>query len=347
MPPKDDRLSFRPVARMVNILGEHLIRDNTVGLMELIKNGYDADAEKVTVELKSLSNPSRTEVIIEDDGVGMDEATIRGPWSEPAHGGKQSEKNMLERSKKGRLPLGEKGVGRFAAQKLGRYLELVTRPEGGGTEYHVRIDWNAFDNTDSYLDEVGFPLEKRTPEVFTGKKHGTLLVIKDARVPWKRYDVEKLQASLIRLLSPTNATKDFTVVFKCQDYPELEDLDRGDILEKFQFKLDCSIDEKGKATYTYYHRSADGKVESNLVEKVNLWSQSNEDWQKYDPTCGPIRVVISAWLREVENLSNYGLKTPCRKRAIGRFLTRRAERRYSGSLSQDPPEVLITTVGPS
>src|SRR2546427_7332475 len=98
-----DRLFLKPVARMVKILGEHLIRDNTVGVMELIKNGYDADAENVTVELKHLSDPTRTEIIIEDDGTGMDEAIIKGPWCEPAHGGKQSEKDKLKPSKKGRL----------------------------------------------------------------------------------------------------------------------------------------------------------------------------------------------------------------------------------------------------
>ena len=35
---------FRPKARLVSILGEHLIRDGTVGILELVKNGYDADA---------------------------------------------------------------------------------------------------------------------------------------------------------------------------------------------------------------------------------------------------------------------------------------------------------------
>ncbi|MDE1764947.1 MAG: ATP-binding protein [Thaumarchaeota archaeon] len=307
MTDSDDKLYLKPVARMVKILGEHLIRDNTVGVMELIKNGYDADAENVTVELKNLSDPTRTEIIIQDDGTGMDEATIKGPWCEPAHGGKQNEKDKLKPSKKGRLPLGEKGVGRFASQKLGRYLEMVTRPEGSSIEYHVNIDWNIFDKADSYLDQIGFPLEKKSPQVFTGDKHGTRLVIKEARTPWKRLDVQKLQASLIRLLSPTNAIQNFSVHFKCKEYPELEDLDRGDILGKFQFKIDCLIDEKGMATYTYYNRSKDGKIEEVKVENTNLWSQVNEDWEKFDPMCGSFRVVICAWLRGTENMKNYDL----------------------------------------
>lgn len=302
-----DKLYLRPVARMVKILGEHLIRDNTVGVMELIKNGYDADAEKVIVELKNLSDPSRTEIIIEDDGTGMDEATIKGPWSEPAHGGKQEDKDRLKTTKKGRLPLGEKGVGRFAAQKLGRFLDLVTRPAKSDVEYHVSIDWETFNKSDTYLYEIGFPLEKRKPEVFSGDRHGTRLVIRDAKIPWKRSDVEKLQAALIKLLSPTNVTQDFAVEFRCPDYPELQQLDRGDILGRYQFKIDCYIDEKGRAKYTYFHRAPDGKVQESIVPDVYIWSQSSDDWQKFDPACGPLHVVIYAWLRKTEVLNAYGI----------------------------------------
>jgi len=42
-------INFRPKARLIKILGEQLIKDATVGIIELIKNSYDADA--TTVEL--------------------------------------------------------------------------------------------------------------------------------------------------------------------------------------------------------------------------------------------------------------------------------------------------------
>lgn len=292
---------------MVKILGEHLIRDNIVGVMELIKNGYDADACKVTVELKNLSNPEETEITIEDDGTGMNEETIKGPWSEPAHGGKQSRKDRQIVSKKGRLPLGEKGVGRFAAQKLGRYLDLVTRPEEGHTEFHVAIDWDDFDKSDTYIDEVQFDLEKRDPVIFTGNSHGTLLRIRNVMIPWKKRDVEKLQASLIKLLSPTTEVRDFEVELICPDYPDLQNLDRGNILEKYQFKIDCGIDNQGKANYVYYHRFPDDKEHKNEVKDQFIWSGANEDWQEFSPSCGPIRVVILAWLRKNETLNAYGI----------------------------------------
>lgn len=302
-----EKLRLRPRGRMVKILGEHLIRDNTVGVMELIKNGYDADAENVIVELKDLADPSRTEIVIEDDGIGMNEATIRGPWSEPAHGGKQEDKDRQKTSKKGRLPLGEKGVGRFAAQKLGRYLDMITRPENEQTEYHVSVDWDAFDKSDTYIDEVGLTLEKRKPVAFTGVRHGTRLEIREPRIPWKKSDVEKLQGALIKLLSPTNQIGDFAVHFVCPEYKDLQSLDRGDILEKYQFKIDCSIDDKGKAKYTYVHRFPDGKADPTEVPDNYVWSNASEDWEKYNPACGPLRVVIYAWLRKANNLESYGI----------------------------------------
>jgi signal transduction histidine kinase len=293
---------------MASILGEHLIRDNTTGVLELIKNGYDADAETVLVELNNLTDPDRTVIVIRDDGTGMDEATIKGPWSEPAHGGKQQEKDKLRRTKKGRLPLGEKGVGRFATQKLGRRLLMVTRPQKGDAEYSVSIDWRSFDKTDVYMDQVEFPFAKHSPpQVFTGKAHGTRLEITEAVTPWKKTNVERLQASLIRLLSPDRNVKNFSVVLKCPEYPELENLDKGDILEKFQFKIDCSVDKTGIGSYQYWARKPDGKIEQRDENDINLWARVNAEWQKYPPLCGPFRTIIYAWLRPVENLKNYGL----------------------------------------
>ena len=73
---------FQPKARLVSILGDQLIRDATVGLLELVKNGYDADASKVEVKLLNLAIDSssdnledelkKVKIIVKDDGYGMD-----------------------------------------------------------------------------------------------------------------------------------------------------------------------------------------------------------------------------------------------------------------------------------
>jgi len=53
----------------------------------------------------------------------------------------------------GRLPLGEKGVGRFAAHKLGNLVEVVTKNESSTHGAVVSVDWREF-GKDEYLDRI-------------------------------------------------------------------------------------------------------------------------------------------------------------------------------------------------
>ena len=43
--PSRKPLSIRPYARLLTMLGEQLLKNERVALVELIKNSYDADAE--------------------------------------------------------------------------------------------------------------------------------------------------------------------------------------------------------------------------------------------------------------------------------------------------------------
>ncbi len=77
-------LSFRPRARLVSVLGEHLISDQAVGLIEIVKNAYDADATEVAIEILGLSSPDTTTVIVRDNGIGMTIQDIEDKWLSPA-----------------------------------------------------------------------------------------------------------------------------------------------------------------------------------------------------------------------------------------------------------------------
>ena len=79
---KRHELSFRPRARLISILGDHLISNHAVGLIELVKNAYDADATEVSVEIAQIADPDATTVIIADNGSGMTIEDIRLKWAE-------------------------------------------------------------------------------------------------------------------------------------------------------------------------------------------------------------------------------------------------------------------------
>ena len=75
--------SFDPRARLVSVLGDQLIRDETVGILELVKNSYDADASLVQVRLVGTKRLDTTQVVVLDDGCGMSRETVLGRWFEP------------------------------------------------------------------------------------------------------------------------------------------------------------------------------------------------------------------------------------------------------------------------
>jgi len=108
-------IAFRPRARLLKLIGEELISDEVVAISELVKNAHDADSKSVTISFLGVTAPDG-EISVRDDGTGMDRETLLGRWMEPA----ASTKVGAGRSKtpRGRRVLGEKGVGRFAADKL-------------------------------------------------------------------------------------------------------------------------------------------------------------------------------------------------------------------------------------
>ena len=68
----NETLTIRPYARLITMLGDQLIKNELIALVELIKNSYDADASWVKVSFidfaPDYSLTSTSKIIIEDDG---------------------------------------------------------------------------------------------------------------------------------------------------------------------------------------------------------------------------------------------------------------------------------------
>ncbi len=163
-------LQFRTGAAMISRLGSEQLKDHFTAVIELVKNAYDADARVVTVELFEGEDGQRLR--IQDDGSGMTLQELQTKWAYLATANKVRE----DRSPKyRRLRLGQKGVGRFATEKLGRKLVLRTHVEDDATIRQVRFDWNTLD-ADRELGEYTFPITRSKPENFE-PPHGTRLGI--------------------------------------------------------------------------------------------------------------------------------------------------------------------------
>jgi len=219
--PSDDslKLPFRPRARLLQLLGDQLIGTPRLAVFELVKNAYDADAETVTVTLKGLRTANPT-IVVEDDGDGMALATIRDIWLVPAHDHRELQRKALKRTRLNRLPLGEKGLGRFAVHKLGDRIELVTRAKGQ-PECVVHIDWSALIEK-QFLSEAVVNVQTRSPEAFKGEKTGTKLTISKLReATWTRGEVRRLLRQITSIASPfTDRSDRFETELKVPDHPD-------------------------------------------------------------------------------------------------------------------------------
>lgn len=122
-------LNFTVDAALLQELGERLVGRPYIALAELVKNSYDADASRVTIEM-DLENDR---ILIRDNGHGMDFKEFKGFWMRigSIHKKRQKWSRNLKR------PLtGSKGVGRLAVQYLARHLEILTTSE---KNLHERI----------------------------------------------------------------------------------------------------------------------------------------------------------------------------------------------------------------
>lgn len=224
-------MPFKPRAQLLLQLGEQLIRNESVAVLELLKNSYDADATKVSISMNDIDNPDIGEITILDNGIGMDIDIIKNIWMEPGNNHKRKKIQENKRSKLGRLPIGEKGIGRFGVHKLGREIELVSKQEGK-KEVYLYIDWTQFE-TAEYLEDVKITIHEREPEVFTEDKTGTKIVINKLSTKWTRGMLRNVYRAITSLNSPFVASNTFKVKFKTSKQDWLDNLLTFDDIKEF------------------------------------------------------------------------------------------------------------------
>ena len=79
---KSIQVSFKPKARLILQLGDKLIANEKIAISEIVKNYYDACARKVTVIMNDINDIDKGEIVIVDDGSGMNLDILKNVWME-------------------------------------------------------------------------------------------------------------------------------------------------------------------------------------------------------------------------------------------------------------------------
>ena len=88
---KEILAKFKPRARLLLQLGDQLIKNESIALLELAKNAYDADASKVDIIMHQPDSIENGYLEIEDDGFGMTADIVENVWLEPGSSYKQEQ----------------------------------------------------------------------------------------------------------------------------------------------------------------------------------------------------------------------------------------------------------------
>lgn len=285
-------LKFRISTGLKDIIGKELINDDHIAIFELVKNSYDAKAHHVKIIFYNiLGASSNAKIFIVDDGNGMSLEDIEKKWLAVGFSEKkfQIPKEIIDKngkiSTKNRAFAGAKGIGRFSADRLGRFMVMYTRQTSNQKLNKIELDWKDFEkdqekNFESidvhYSDDAIVPKEVLRYGKF-GK--GTILEISNLNSRWDEKNLLSLKRYLQRLINPTieRNINDFRIEMISNDFEE-SDKKKKEQVDKVNGLIQNIVFEKfEKQTTRVSCKIVDGKIFTSVVDKGSMIFELEED----------------------------------------------------------------------
>ena len=296
---------FKVDARVLLSLGRESIKDHTTALVELVKNAYDADAQRVDIEIAGSEGSQDEQFIrVADNGHGMAEEDIATKWLRIGY----SDKRINRVSKKGRRETGEKGIGRLSADRLGARLKLLSKKESK-PPIGILVDWDQFDRDGADLASIEVrtipsPLPNLPPPQEEGATAtGTEILIEDLRQLWTPEDIDRLEEELSSLLSP-DLSQDVMQIWLKRPNGALERL-RSSVDDAAELTLDATFDVRGRMTYTITGKPLHQGTKRHTIKSGRIpWEDGTGNAALLDYNIGSAQVSISFYLRSAASLTN-------------------------------------------
>lgn len=255
------KMNYKISSRATILLGRESVSKVDGAIIELIKNTYDADATFCVVYF----DVEKDRILILDNGCGMTEEIIQNNWMMIGTDNKKEE----FRSIKNRIKSGEKGIGRFALDRLGSKCIMYTKHEESML-IKWETDWTNFEvagknleDIEADFDFVNSSFEEIVPkEIVTDinrvaselleeeiskvifyedyLRTGTLFIIEELRDKWTNRSIKKVLDAMGYLIPPTEQ-KDYLLLFK-KDSTEPMSLVDNEVSDEFDYKIKAEFD---------------------------------------------------------------------------------------------------------
>jgi signal transduction histidine kinase len=262
---KDKILNFEVSAHLHKLIGRELVSTDEMAVVELVKNAYDAGARRVTITIEPITDRKPGFVKIVDDGEGMDIERFRRIFLFAGYSERPEQVGKVAR-----VPTGEKGIGRFAADRLGRYLDLTTKIRGAEEALTVHFDWEAFSSKKKKFNKVKVKVVPKAVTDFPASTSGTVLYITGLRAIWKREKLMELRTVLSELLDPFKAPTDFEIHLEIPDSVALSGKIQHPGIEEADIELDFKVQKGGnvkRSVRTKWGQPAESPAPSNTKDE--------------------------------------------------------------------------------
>lgn len=248
-----EKMKYRISSRATILLGRESVSKVDGAIIELVKNTYDADATLCYICFDMVHDC----IYILDNGIGMTKNIIESHWM--LIGTDNKRENF--RTDKKRIKSGEKGIGRFALDRLGSKCEMYTKSELSEKLILWKTDWENFEQSGKCIDEVEaeftyldsefvnvIPQEiyinimdlNKNKEKNISLNSGTLFKISKLRDKWTEKDISNILDSMGFLIPPSEQS-DYIICFQKSldaDYIVVE----NEMTSEYDYKIFAKFD---------------------------------------------------------------------------------------------------------
>lgn len=263
-----DALKFSVDSQLIGELGEQLVTRNHVALAELVKNAYDADASRISIEFCDYKEFDSDEIypsiVLQDNGHGMRFSEVDEYWMRIATSNKTREPlSPLY----GRPKSGNKGIGRFSCQRLANKLVLSTVAKVGETyeRTNVVFDWSDFVAGTTL---TAIPCKYDT-EAVSSDVHGTTLELIGLKDAWLQRDFNTLKRSISWLTMAQEMRRKgfesdpgFDIELRAEQFYQGEGLVLEQLVDSGWGRLQGNVLSDGRASL---------KLEGNYLSSTKNW----------------------------------------------------------------------------
>lgn len=248
---KMEKITYQISSRAAILLGRESVSKVDGAIIELVKNTYDADASLCILTF----DVEHDAIYIIDNGTGMTKDIIQNCWMLIGTDNKKYE----YQSKKHRIKSGEKGIGRFALDRLGEVCEMYTKHIASPKTLYWKTDWKNFEEVGKKINEVAADLDYLNEDI----KHfipkdiakalndidkslindfhtGTIIKITHLRDNWTNNTIMKI-IDMLSYVIPSTGIQDYSVYTQTSLSNKLI-LVENEIINEFDYKLLADFD---------------------------------------------------------------------------------------------------------